>query len=197
MGGLEKEPVLRYELIGMILIIILGSLLHFTFEWSDHQPIVGVFSAVNESVWEHLKLGFWPTLLYAIIEYRFLSKRTNNFLLAKTVGIYVIPIVITVTFYSYTAITGESVFVIDILTFIVAVMIGQISSYKFLTYKKLPAKLEKASLVALTFLGFAFIVCTFYPPHLPIFQDPITGEYGIVNLNSAVIGTHHNFAPIG
>lgn len=181
MDSMERKSVFGYEVTGMISIIILGSLLHFTFEWSGHQPIVGVFSAVNESVWEHLKLGFWPALLYAIIEYRFLTKRTNNFLLAKTIGIYVVPIVITVTFYSYTAATGESVFWIDILTFIVAVIIGQLSSYKLLTYRKLSAKLEKVSLVALALLALAFIIFTFYPPHLPIFQDPITGEYGIVN----------------
>jgi hypothetical protein len=28
-------------------------------------------------------------------------------------------------------------------------------------------------------LALAFIVFTFYPPHLPIFRDPITGKYGI------------------
>lgn len=181
MGGSERKSVFSYEVIGMFFIIILGSLLHFTFEWSGHQPIVGVFSAVNESVWEHLKLGFWPALFYAIIEYRLLKKSTNNFLLAKTVGLYVIPIVIIVTFYSYTAITGESVFIIDILTFIVAVIIGQFSSYKLLTYKKLSEELEKISLVALIVLGLAFVIFTFYPPHLPIFQDPISGEYGIAN----------------
>lgn len=181
MSASEKKFVFGYEVIGMIFIIMLGSVLHFTFEWSDYQSIIGVFSAVNESVWEHLKLGFWPALLYAIIEYRFLRKSVNNFLLAKTVGMYVIPGVITVTFYSYTAIIGESVFIIDILTFVVAVIIGQLSSYKFLTYKKMTDKLEKISLVALVFLGVAFVIFTFYPPHLPLFQDPISGEYGIIN----------------
>ncbi|MCW4022413.1 MAG: DUF6512 family protein [archaeon] len=33
------------------------------------NPFVGAFSAVNESVWEHLKLGFWPLILYTAIEY--------------------------------------------------------------------------------------------------------------------------------
>lgn len=168
-------------MIGIIFIITLGSLLHFTFELSDHQPIVGVFSAVNESVWEHFKLGFWPALLYAIIEFKPLKKSTNNFLFAKTVGIYLIPIVITITFYSYTAITGESIFIIDILTFVVAIIIGQLSSYKLLTYKKLPETLEKTSLIVLIILALAFILFTFYPPQLPIFQDPTTGEYGITH----------------
>jgi len=52
MGGSERKSILVYELIGIIFIIILGSLLHFTFEWASHQPIVDVFSAVNESLWE-------------------------------------------------------------------------------------------------------------------------------------------------
>lgn len=178
--GLEKRTVLIYETIGMLFIILLGSLLHFTFEWSGSQPIVGVFSAVNESVWEHLKLGFWPALLYMIVEYRLIKRETNNFFLAKTLGIYMIPLIITATFYSYTALTGESIFFIDILSFIVAVIIGQLSSYKLLTYKQFSDKYQIISLAALFLLGIAFIIFTFYPPHLPIFQDPISGDYGIV-----------------
>ena len=181
MVSLEKKTVLIYEIIGMLFIIMFGSLLHFTFEWSGYQQIVGVFSAVNESVWEHLKLGFWPALLYALIEYRFIKKRTNNFFLAKTVVVYAIAVIIPLIFYSYTAITGESIFLIDILSFIVAVIIGQLLSYRLLTHKQLSDKLEKLALVALLLLGVAFIVFTFYPPHLPLFQDPISGEYGIIN----------------
>jgi len=181
MGGTEKKLVFIYELGGIVFIIIVGSLLHFTFELSGHQPVVGVFSAVNESVWEHLKLGFWPALVYAIVEYRYLKESTNNFFFAKTAGIYVIPIIIALLFYSYTAILGESVLVIDILTFVIAVIVGQLASYKLLTYRKLHDRLNSISLVALVLLGLAFVIFTFYPPHLPIFKDPITGEYGITN----------------
>jgi len=181
MTVLQKRTILNYELFGMLFISLLGGLLHFTFEWSGYQPIVGAFSAVNESVWEHLKLGFWPALLYAIIEYRLVKKETNNFFLAKTVVPYAIIIIIPVIFYSYTSITGESIFLIDILSFIIAVIIGQFLSYRLLTHKQLPDKLEKAAILALLLLGVAFIVFTFYPPHLPIFQDPISSEYGIIN----------------
>ncbi|MCW4034154.1 MAG: DUF6512 family protein, partial [Candidatus Bathyarchaeota archaeon] len=74
-----------------------------------------------------------------------------------------------------------SIFVIDITSFFVAVIVGQILSYKLLTYKPLSNSLEKIALVALVVLGIAFIVFTYYPPHLPPFQDPISGGYGIVN----------------
>jgi hypothetical protein len=181
MAILQKRTILNYELFGMLFISLLGGLLHFTFELSGYQPIVGLFSAVNESVWEHLKLGFWPALLYSIIEYRQIKKETNNFFLAKTVVPYAIAAIIPLIFYSYTSITGESIFLIDILSFFAAVIIGQFLSYRLLTHKQLPDKLENVAILALLLLGVAFTVFTFYPPHLPPFQDPISGEYGIIN----------------
>jgi hypothetical protein len=181
MSRSDRKSIFGYELAGMVFIVIVGSMLHFTFELSGHQPVVGVFSAVNESVWEHLKLGFWPALVWALFEYRSIKKSTNNFFFAKTIGIYLISIIIPILFYSYTAVIGESVLVIDILTFVVAVIVGQLVSYKLLTYRELPDMLNKISLVALVLLGVAFLLFTFYPPHLPFFRDPVTGEYGITN----------------
>jgi hypothetical protein len=175
----ERKQILFFELAGIVFIIIFGSILHFTFEWSGGQAVVGVFSAVNESVWEHLKLGFWPALVFALIEFKYLNK-TSNFLFAKTIGIYLIPIIITVIFYSYTAILGESILVIDILSFVIAVIVGQLVSYRLLTGKTLPYNLDMVSLIALILFGLAFVLFTFYPPELVLFQDPLTGGYGIV-----------------
>jgi hypothetical protein len=176
----KTKRIFFYELAGIVFIVTFGSVLHFTFEWSGGQAVVGVFSAVNESVWEHLKLGFWPAVAFAVIEFKYLKESTNNFLFAKTVGTYLIPITIIAIFYSYTAILGESLLVIDILSFIVAVIVGQLVSYRLLTSKALQHNLDKVLLIALILLGLAFVLFTFYPPHWTMFQDPITGEYEIV-----------------
>ncbi len=178
---MNNKRILFYELAGGVFIIIFGSVLHFTFELSGRQVIVGVFSAVNESVWEHLKLGFWPALAFALFEFKHLRKAANNFLLSKTVGIYLIPTTIIVLFYSYTAIVGESILAIDVLIFIIAIIVGQAVSYRILTGKILPPKLGLAALIALLLLALAFVLFTFYPPQFPLFQDPVTGEYGILN----------------
>ena len=53
---------LKTNLFRFIFISVLGVLLHFTYEWSGNNPIVGLFSATNESTWEHLKLLFFPML---------------------------------------------------------------------------------------------------------------------------------------
>ena len=132
MDILQKRTILNYELAGMAFIIVFGSLFHFTFELSGFNPVVATFSAVNESVWEHLKLGFWPLILFTLIEYWKIKDKTNNFFLAKTVAACIIILIIPIIFYTYTSITGEAIFTIDISSFIVAVVIGQFLSYKLL-----------------------------------------------------------------
>jgi hypothetical protein len=154
--------------------------LHFTFEWSGQLAPVGVIAAVNESVWEHLKIGFWPALFYAAFEYRYLKGATNNFVVAKAAGIYVIPVAIVVIFYSYTAIVGHDILIVDILIFVIAIALGQLVSYKGLTSRRLPPWLDKVGIALVVILAAVFGVFTFYPPHLPIFRDSLTGAYGIL-----------------
>jgi len=174
-----KRTALKWELIGIVVISVLGAILHFAFEWSGQLRIVGVIAAVNESVWEHFKIGFWPALFYAALEYSYLRKLTGNFMIAKAIGIYVIPITIAVLFYSYTILTGEEILLVDILIFVLAIAVGQLVSYKVLTSHPLPKWLGKMGLILLILLGVSFVVFTFWPPHLPIFEGPVTGGYGI------------------
>jgi hypothetical protein len=179
MALVANKTVLIYELIGIVFIIFLGSALHFTFALSGNQPIVGAFSAVNESVWEHLKLAFWPALFLTVIEYPQLRKAANNFFTAKAIGAYLMVTMIPLVFYSYTAFSGKSIFAIDISSFVVAVIIGQFLSYKLLTHRQQPGNLNKIAVGAIILLALAFIVFTYYPPQLQIFKDSLTGKYGI------------------
>ena len=174
----EDRKIFFYEILGMVFIILLGSAFHFTFELSGQNPIVGSISAVNESVWEHLKLVYWPSLFFLLIEFWLIRDKSKNFFFAKAMGICLGILIIPLTFYVYTALFEESL-VIDILTFIVAVIIGQIISYKILTFEQLNRKWRILGIFILIILGLAFILFTFYPPHLPIFRDGATGNYGI------------------
>jgi hypothetical protein len=174
-----KRTVLKWELIGIAVISILGSAFHFLFELSGEWPPVGAIAAVNESVFEHLKLTFWPTLLYAAATYRIIRKDSRNFLIAKTAAVYIMPLTIIVLFYGYTTLTGIESVIIDILIFIIAVAVGQLIGYLILTARQLPMWLKWSSLVLLVGLAFIYGVFTFYPPHIPFFMDSVTGGYGI------------------
>jgi uncharacterized membrane protein len=89
------------------------------------------------------------------------------------------PITIVVLFYSYTAILGHDLLIADILIFVVAVIVGQLVSYKLLTASPLPERLNRFAPIALAVLGILFVLFTFYPPQVPLFRDPVTGVYGI------------------
>ncbi len=177
-----EKNILKWELFGAAFIIILGSLMHSMFIWLNYWLPSAIFLPVNESVWEHLKLGFWPLLIFSIIEYKFINHKSNNFLVAKTIAAYIIPLVIVIIFYAYTAILGEHLLIMDILSFIIAVIIGQLVSYKLLTKSEFPKGLKIFASILFAFLGFLFIIFTFFQPPLQIFMDATTGEYGIPNL---------------
>ena len=162
-------------------VLIVGSFLHFLFELSGYFYPVGAIAAVNESVWEHLKLGFWPIIFFIPIEYKFIKEKINNFMLAKMIAAYTVPASIIILFYSYTAILGTHLLIMDMLIFILAIVIGHVLSYKILISSEQPNVVSKISLILIIFLAFIFVLFTYLPPKLPIFQDSLTGKYGIIN----------------
>jgi hypothetical protein len=174
-----KKYILKWEIAGIVFVFLLGALLHFVFEWSGESAIVGAIASVNESVWEHFKQGFWPMCLFAAIEYRFIRRHANNFLSAKGTAILLIPIITGLVFYAYTAIIGKEILIVDIIIFAVAVTLGQLVSYKILTYRKLPKFTNYTGIAVIILVGFILVFFTFFPPHWPILLDQNTGTYGI------------------
>ena len=128
----ELSKLQKIEIGICIICIILGTILHFTFAWSNENLFVASFSAVNESVWEHLKLAFIPMFLAAIVQYFFVKNDVNNYIEAKTIGIFASISFITVFFFTYTGILGTSFILVDILTFIASIIIGEIIAYKLM-----------------------------------------------------------------
>ena len=129
-----KNKVLLWEIGGFFFIGLIGASLHFTFELSNFSNmVVAFFSAVNESTWEHLKMVFWPGVVFALLEYTYVRDQVNNFLTAKTAGLLIMPLVITLGWYVYTPFTGRSIYKYDLMLFYLAVLIGQVISYTILT----------------------------------------------------------------
>jgi len=163
----------------MVFIILVGSFFHFIFELSGENLIIAGIAPVNESVWEHLKLGYWPLIFFSLIEYRFIKYNAKNLGIAKLLAVLTIISTILVIFYSYTAIIGEEILIIDILSFIFGVIFAQIVSYKLMISSKRPQWINTISWVLFIGLGILFVIFTFFPPKIPIFRDGVTGGYGI------------------
>lgn len=174
---LKKNNILILEIISTIFIMISGVLLHFTFEWSNKNALIGTFSPINESIWEHLKLLFFPMLITTIIVYFYAGKNISNYLCAKVQGIILAISFTIVFFYTYTGIIGTNFAIIDISSFFIAVALGQ-----YVSYKKMQSASSCNNLIAiiiLLVLYLCFLNFTFYPPHIGLFKDPITGMFGI------------------
>ena len=129
------KKVKNWQILAIVFTLIIGTSLHFTYEWSDNNQIVGVFSATNESTWEHLKLLFFPMLIFAIFEGINIYKETNNYIEAKTIGIVFGMLFITVFFFTYTGIIGTNFAILDIGSFFVGVILAEILAYKVMQKK--------------------------------------------------------------
>lgn len=161
------------QIVVIILAIVFGTLLHFTYEWSGENRIVGLFSATNESVWEHLKLVFYPMLILAIVEYFVVKKEANNYIEAKSLGNFLAIAFIIVFYYTYTGIIGKTFFIIDILTFIISIILGEWVSYKLMIRKSESTTLSKILSSAIIFYFLiSFILFTYNPPNINLFKDP-------------------------
>lgn len=175
-----NKKLLLWEIIGIAVIILAGSALHFVFEWTGRFTPVALIAAVNESTWEHLKLAFWPMLIFALIEYRYVRALAPNFWPAKTVALWLTPILIVAFFYGYVWLTGADNLAADITIFAVAIIIGQLVGLKLLTRTNVKPCTNTVAWIGLGIIIVAFCLATFFPPKIFLFQDPIGGGYGIV-----------------
>lgn len=179
---MNNKSILKWEIVGFFIISLIGSAFHFCFEWSGYFKPLALFCAVNESVWEHLKMGFWPAVFYAIVEFFTFGKIRKNFLIAKTSAFYIIPIVIIVVYYLLEATIGKHAVWIDIALFVFAILISQLFSYKIITSPRDYSGYKGISFLLIALILIAFSLFTFSPPHLELFRDPLTGTYGIIHL---------------
>lgn len=172
-----QKSIFNFQIFSAIFAIILGTILHFTFGWSNDNAFVGAVSAVNESTWEHLKLAFYPMLITTFIGYFYIGKNVPNLLCAKTIGIISAIVFITIIFYSYTGIIGTNYAIINIGIFFISIILGEYIAYKIMLSNFGCNKTISA--ISLIILLVCFIVFTYFSPKIALFKDPVTNNYGI------------------
>jgi hypothetical protein len=177
-----KKSIQRWEILGIVFIVAFGATLHFLFEWSGYWRPMAIIAAVNESTWEHFKIAFWPSMIWALIELPFLRKTTRNFGIAKAAGFATMPLVIAVLFYGYTSFTGQHYLIADIIIFIIAVIVGQWVSMRLMARPPIEIQwLRWLALGALAIMIAAYSTLSYYPPKNFLFAHPESGEYGILS----------------
>ena len=175
----RSRSILRWEITGAIFIIVVGSALHFVFSWTGGWRPVAVIAAFNEYIWEHLKLAFWPGLLWALLPREGLGLPLLERLAAKGFTLILTAVLIVTIFISYTAVLGHNLLILDIGTFVLAVLIGQIVSAVLGIYGIPGSALLMLGLSLMVIQLTAYALLTYYPPDLWLFVDSRNGLRGI------------------
>ncbi len=173
-----KKSIAFLQLLGFGFTSLIGTILHFLYEWSGECIFVAPFSGVNESTWEHMKLLFFPMLIYAIIE-SFFCKEYKSFWCIKLKGILCGLILIPIIFYTYNGVIGKSPDWFNIAIFFISAAVVYVYETRLFNQEDQYCKRNKLSFIILCVIAVLFVLFTFITPQLNIFKDPITGMYGI------------------
>ena len=173
-----KRSVGMWQLSGFTFTSLFGTLLHFLYQWLGEPVWIAPFSGVNESTFEHMKLLFWPMLVFTVIQ-SFFFRSYENFLCVKLRGILLGLALIPIIFYTYNGVIGKSPDWINIAIFFISAAAAYIYEAKLLRSGKPSVCHPRANALILAVIALLFIIFTFRAPQLGIFIDPLTGEYGI------------------
>ena len=175
-----RKRLFLWELAGFLWICAAGTLLHFLYDWSGGNVIAAAFSGVNESTWEHMKLLFFPILLFSVVQVCVMGRNYPNLLAVRALSVLAGLVLIPVLFYTYTGALGVQESWANIAIFYVTALACFLLDFALLSRGRLSAPWQQiAGLLILWVLAFSFVWFTFRPLKFPLWQDPVTGQFGI------------------
>ena len=167
-----QKNVSIWQLWGFGVTSLLGTLLHFLYDWTGGSVWVAPISAVNESTWEHMKLLFFPMFIFALVQSYF-WRDDPRFWCIKARGITLGLLLIPVLFYTLNGVFGQTPDYVNIAIFFVSAAIAYSYETRLLKRGDLGCEYSRGGLIWLWVLGILFVVFTFVPPEIPLFEDPL------------------------
>ena len=163
----------KRNVIAFFIISIIGTLSHFVYEWTGKPYLIGLFFPVNESTWEHLKLLFFPSLIYFAVVYFTLKEKPKNYISATAISIIAGMVSIVVMFYTYQGVLGRNIDFLNILIYFLGVIMTVYIMQRILKTQSYSS--GTANVISLFFLlltAILFVSFSFNPPSLGIFLPP-------------------------
>ena len=173
-----KRSIGLSQLLGFGVTALVGTLLHFLYDWLGEAVWVAPFSSVNESTWEHMKLLFWPAFIFAIAQ-SFFFKDYSEFWCVKLRGTLLGLTLIPVLFYTYNGVIGKSPDWVNIAIFFISAAVLYLYENRLFATDSVVCRRPKLAIALLCVIALLFVVFTFKAPELGVFKDPLTGTYGI------------------
>ena len=167
------------KLIAIINIFLISFPAHFLYD-KIPNTLISIFFPVNESIFEHMKIIFTSTLVYALIDYTLLKINKinyNNFLFQLSFTSFISMPIFLLIYLPIHFIVGENL-ILTLIILLITYIISQIISYYILTSKSKPL-LNIISIPFIIIIYSIFTYLTYKPPQNYFFLDSLTGTYGI------------------
>lgn len=160
-----------YVVAGIIFVSVLGTLFYFAYDFTGENALVGLFTPVNESIWEHAKLIFFPMLIYSFYLNKTVKTQYPCISSAMILGSLVGVTLIITLYYTYSGILGFNLAPVDILIFYLSTVISFFIVYK--TARSCKAEKHHTLLQILQMLLLClFFIFTSFPPNIALFIEP-------------------------
>lgn len=170
----------KFFIFGTLIIFLFSSLNHFLYKWSNFSPFIAFIAPVNESLFQHAKMFFYPCVLYYLLVYIiFSSTHKINYKIWFFLPILVFLttfVIVFGTYYIFYYLFKMQSMIIDICSLFIGLSIGNILSYQ---HKKRQNILLSPSICLFLILGISIIFTswTTKPPKEQFFYDENNQTY--------------------
>ena len=168
---------MNFMLFSIFVVSIIGTASHFLYDFFNHSKLVGVFAAVNESTWEHMKICLTPTIVWSIADF-LLYGNNSNYFLAKFISLAVIIFLMPAMFYGYKFLFKKNSVFYNISSFYVVVIVSQLLFFSLVELNVINDLIVILSCIGIFIILFCYFLFTFKPPRIFLFKDPVTNKYG-------------------
>jgi len=144
----------------------LGVLLHFLFSWCPN-PVLALVSPVRESVWEHVKLLYFPLLGTALLVSRGGKGAGRAPWLLSTLA--ACAVLLGTGYLYHITLRGESLYV-DLALYFILMAVGFLLPRVLWPLCEWPGT-DKAAAALTALLGVLIVWFTFFPPESALFAD--------------------------
>jgi len=122
----------KYEILGFFTISIISIALAILFWALPSTYILDGIGPTTDSLWQIGKLMFISVLIYAIIEFTVFGREFDNFIFAKSATLFIAPLIYIGASYLLDVGMGSATVNNHIITYALAVSIGQYASFYIL-----------------------------------------------------------------
>ena len=166
------------ETAGCAAVLAGAAFLHAAVPLFGSGALTILFGAVNESVWEHVKVLSAAYAGYALLQLMWIETDFRAYVAAKCAGLYLLMGSYIFLRCGCAAFMEETGTVVAFLSAGAAVVFAQLLTFRLME-SRLPLRdWFMPALFLLTLYYLMFFSFTVLPPKAELFKDPITGGFG-------------------